>query len=193
MIDNKIATDKEHEALEEVVGRLLSAHDLTVTTAESCTGGLLAGRLVNVPGISANFKEGYITYANEAKEKLLGVSHRTLTEHGAVSEETAREMAEGVRRAAGADIGVGITGIAGPDGGTKEKPVGLVYIGCCFRGKTYVRRFVFDGNRSEVRESAVENALSLLQEVILAGTAESKEVQSEDAESKRTQSCGVAE
>lgn len=193
MIDNRIATDKEHEPLEEVVGRLLSAHGLTVTTAESCTGGLLAGRLVNVPGISANFKEGYITYANEAKEKLLGVSHRTLTAHGAVSEETAREMAEGVRRAAGADIGVGITGIAGPDGGTKEKPVGLVYIGCCFRGKTCVRRFVFDGNRSEVRESAVSAALTLLRDAILEGMAESKEVQPEDAESKKTQSYGGPE
>ena len=171
MID-KIYKDKEQEPLEEIAGRLLSAHGLTVTTAESCTGGLLAGRLVNVPGISANFKEGYITYANEAKEKLLGVAHKTLTEHGAVSEETAHEMAEGVRRAAGADIGVGITGIAGPDGGTKEKPVGLVYIGCCFRGKTCVRRFVFDGNRSEVRESAVSAALTLLCEVIREGVAE---------------------
>ena len=168
----KIYTDREEESLEEAIGRLLGAYDLTVTTAESCTGGLLAGRLVNVPGISGNFKEGYVTYANEAKEKLLFVSHETLEVHGAVSEETAREMAQGVRRAAGADIGVGITGIAGPDGGTAEKPVGLVYIGCCFREKTYVRRFVFTGNRSKVRESSVANALTLLRETILAGVAE---------------------
>lgn len=169
---DKIYTDREQENLEEAIGRLLCEHKLTVTTAESCTGGLLAGRLVNVPGISENFKEGYITYANEAKEKLLGVSHRTLREHGAVSEETAREMAQGVRRAAGADIGIGITGIAGPDGGTEEKPVGLVYIGCCFREQTYVRRFIFTGNRSKVRESAVAKALTLLRETILAGVTE---------------------
>lgn len=169
---DKIYTDREQESLEEAIGRLLCEHKLTVTTAESCTGGLLAGRLVNVPGISENFKEGYITYANEAKEKLLGVSHRTLREHGAVSEETAREMAQGVRRAAGADIGIGITGIAGPDGGTEEKPVGLVYIGCCFREQTYVRRFIFTGNRSKVRESAVAKALTLLRETILAGVTE---------------------
>ena len=133
----------------------------------SCTGGLLSGRLVNAPGISESFREGYITYSNEAKEKLLAVSHDTLERFGAVSEETAREMAEGVRRAAGADIGIGITGIAGPDGGTAEKPVGLVYIGCCLRNKTYVKEFIFTGNRSKVRESSVANALTMLRTAIL--------------------------
>lgn len=163
----KVYTDMESETLEEAIGRLLAEQKLTVTTAESCTGGLLSGRLVNVPGISAHFKEGYITYSNEAKEKLLGVSHETLLQYGAVSEETAREMACGCRRAAEADIGIGITGIAGPDGGTPEKPVGLVYIGCCCHDKTYVKRFVFTGNRSKVRESAVANALTLLREAVL--------------------------
>ncbi len=159
--------DLKQESLEEAVARLLFLHHLTVTTAESCTGGLLAGRLVNVPGISDSFKEGYITYSNEAKEKLLGVSHETLAAYGAVSEETAREMAEGVRNAAGADIGIGITGIAGPDGGTAAKPVGLVYIGCCCMGHTTVKRFVFSGDRSQVRQSAVEQALTMLRIAVL--------------------------
>lgn len=164
---NQIFTDCENETLEEAVGKLLSRHQLTVTTAESCTGGLLSGRLVNVSGISECFKEGYITYSNEAKEKLLGVSHDTLKAYGAVSEQTAIEMAQGCRRAAGADIGIGITGIAGPDGGTSEKPVGLVYIGCDCLGKTYVRECHFTGNRSKVRESSVAKALTLLREAIL--------------------------
>lgn len=164
---NSIYTDCEQETLEESIAKLLKQHHLSVTTAESCTGGLLSGRLVNVPGISANFKEGYITYSNEAKEKLLGVSPETLKEHGAVSEETALEMALGCRRAAGADIGIGITGIAGPDGGTAEKPVGLVYIGCSLREQLFARRFVFSGNRSKIRESSVANALTLLREAIL--------------------------
>lgn len=155
------------ETLEEIIYKLLNKYQLTVSTAESCTGGLLAGRLINVPGISANFKEGYITYANESKEKLLGVLHETLETYGAVSEETAREMAYGCKQAAGTDIGIGITGIAGPDGGTQEKPVGLVYIGCCCKDKIYVKRFIFAGNRRDVRESSVESALLLLQEAIL--------------------------
>lgn len=158
--------DLEKEALEEVVYKLLYKYHLTIATAESCTGGLLAGRLINVPGISSNFKEGYITYANESKEKLVGVSHDTLEHYGAVSEETAAEMAQGCAKSAGTDIGIGVTGIAGPDGGTEEKPVGLVYIGCCYRGKTRVRKFLFSGNRREVREASVESALAFLQEII---------------------------
>lgn len=164
---SNIFTDKEQVTLEEAIALLLKEHHLTITTAESCTGGLLAGRLVNVPGISEQFKEGYITYSNEAKEKLLGVSHETLSTYGAVSEETAKEMARGCKEAAGADIGIGITGIAGPDGGTKEKPVGLVYIGCCCKDKVYVRKFGFTGNRSKIRESSVANALTLLREAVL--------------------------
>lgn len=164
---NNIFTDKEQVTLEEAIALLLKEHHLTITTAESCTGGLLAGRLVNVPGISEQFKEGYITYSNEAKEKLLGVSHETLSTYGAVSEETAKEMAQGCKEAAGADIGIGITGIAGPDGGTPGKPVGLVYIGCCCKDKVYVRKFGFTGNRSKIRESSVANALTLLREAVL--------------------------
>lgn len=163
-----IFTDEESETLEGAIAKLLVERGLTVSTAESCTGGLLSGRLVNVPGISRQFQEGYITYSNEAKEKLLGVSHETLETFGAVSPETAREMAEGCCRRAKTDIGVGITGIAGPEGGTPEKPVGLVYIGCCCKGKTYVEKFQFHGNRSKVRESAVANALTLLRKAVLA-------------------------
>ncbi|WP_075719596.1 competence/damage-inducible protein A [Roseburia sp. 499] len=162
-----IYTDKEDVTLEMAVAKLLSEHHLTVTTAESCTGGLLAGRLVNVPGISENLKEGYITYSNEAKEKLLGVSHETLEKYGAVSEETVLEMAKGGAKAANADICVSISGIAGPDGGTSEKPVGLVYMCCYCKGKTYTERNIYTGNRSKVREYAVASALTLLRKAIL--------------------------
>ena len=116
--------------IEFEVAKLLEQKKLHVTTSESCTGGLIAGTLVNVPGISAWFGEGYVTYSNEAKVKLLGVSHETLATYGAVSAETAEEMAKGAANVADADASVAVTGIAGPDGGTVEKPVGLVYIGC---------------------------------------------------------------
>lgn len=162
-----IYTDEEEVTLEMAVAKLLSEHHLTVTTAESCTGGLLAGRLINVPGISENLKEGYITYSNEAKEKLLGVSHETLQKHGAVSEETVLEMAAGGAKAANTDICVSISGIAGPDGGTKEKPVGLVYMCCYCKGKTYTERNLYTGNRSKIREYAVASALTLLRKAIL--------------------------
>lgn len=166
-----IYTDREEVTLEMAVAELLSEHHLTVTTAESCTGGLLAGRLINVPGISGNLKEGYITYSNEAKERLLGVSPKTLEKYGAVSEETVLEMAEGGARAANADICVSISGIAGPDGGTEEKPVGLVYLCCYCKGKTYVERNLYTGNRSKVREYAVASALTLLRNAILKEVA----------------------
>ena len=111
---------------EEIVKKLLEKQ-YTVTTAESCTGGLLAGRILNVPGASSVYNEGHITYSNEAKERLLGVSHGTLVRYGAVSRQTAEEMARGAAKAAKAEIGLSTTGIAGPGGGTKEKPVGLIY------------------------------------------------------------------
>ena len=162
-----IFTDQEQETLEESIAKLLIANRLTVTTAESCTGGLLAGRLVNVSGVSEVFKEGYITYSNEAKEKLLGVAKETLAQFGAVSPQTAEEMARGCAAAAGADIGIGITGVAGPDGGTEEKPVGLVYIGCQVCGKSAVKEYHFKGNRNKIREASVSAALSLMRECIL--------------------------
>ena len=116
------------DSLEETVVRALGEKHMTIATAESCTGGLLAKRITDIPGSSDVFEMGAVTYANRIKEMVLGVRPETLERFGAVSEETAREMAEGIRRAAGSDIGIGITGVAGPGGGTKEKPVGLVYI-----------------------------------------------------------------
>ncbi|MEE1314457.1 MAG: CinA family protein [Faecalimonas sp.] len=148
--------------LEERIVHKLIEKGYTVTTAESCTGGLLAGRLLDVSGASAVYNEGHITYSNEAKERLLGVSHETLEHYGAVSEQTAREMAEGAARAANADVGLSTTGIAGPGGGTAQKPVGLVYVGCFVEGKTLVQECRFCGTRKENRDAAVEAALQLL-------------------------------
>lgn len=166
-----IYTDEESVTLEMAVADLLKKYNLTAATAESCTGGLLAGRLINVPGISANFKEGYITYSNEAKEKLLEVSKDTLKKYGAVSHETAEEMAAGGAEAANADVCVAVTGIAGPGGGTEEKPVGLVYISCCCKGKLYTERNLYTGNRSKIREYSVASALTLLRKAILSEVA----------------------
>ena len=157
----------EKTQLEDSVVRILKARNKTVTTAESCTGGLLSGRIINVAGASEVFNEGYITYANESKEKLLGVKHETLVQYGAVSEQTAAEMALGAAKAAGADAALSITGIAGPDGGTAEKPVGLVYIGCVVDGNVKTRKFVFTGNREKNRENAVVCALTFLREELL--------------------------
>lgn len=152
--------------MERKAVELLIKNNLTVTTAESCTGGLIAATLVNVPGISGQFKEGYITYSNEAKEKLLGVSNETLETYGAVSSQTAEEMARGARKSANADISIVSTGIAGPDGGTKEKPAGLVYLACCYKDCVKVERYLFSGDRQAVRKAAVCEALGLMIEMI---------------------------
>ena len=148
---------------EKIVQKLLEVN-YTITTAESCTGGYLAGRILNVSGASGVYNEGHITYSNEAKERLLGVSHETLEKFGAVSEQTAREMSEGAAKAANADVGLSTTGIAGPGGGTPEKPVGLIYVGCQIDGETYVKECRFHGNREENRNAAVEAVLQLLWE-----------------------------
>lgn len=148
--------------LEERIIRELQKKKYTVTTAESCTGGLLAGRLLNVSGASEVYNEGHITYSNEAKMRLLGVSEETLKAYGAVSRQTAGEMAEGAAKAAGAQVGMSTTGIAGPGGGTPEKPVGLVYVGCYINGEVTVEECRFQGNREENRHAAVEAALQLL-------------------------------
>ena len=148
--------------LAEEVVKMLKAAKMTVTTVESCTGGLLSGTLVDVAGVSDVFNQAFVTYANEAKHSLVGVKKETLDSYGAVSEETAREMAEGGAKAAKADACLSVTGIAGPDGGTAEKPVGLVYIGCHVNGNTVVERNVFSGTRREVREQSVLAALKLL-------------------------------
>lgn len=150
------------KCVEEAVVRLLEEKKWTVTTVESCTAGLLSAALVNVPGASKVFSRGFITYSDEAKHELVGVSKETLETFSAVSEETAGEMALGGARTAGAECALSVTGIAGPGGGTKEKPVGLVYIGCSVLEKVSVERHVFLGDRMEVRKQAVEAALKLL-------------------------------
>lgn len=154
-------------SLEKAVVDLLLANDLTVSTIESCTGGLLAGRLINIPGVSEVFKSGYITYSNKAKRKVVGVKKSTLHKYSAVSEQVAYEMATGSAILTKADVTVSVTGIAGPDGGTQEKPVGLVYIGCCVRGKTVVKEYHFSGSREKIREGAVSAALTLMRRCIL--------------------------
>lgn len=165
---NAVYTTDADETLEMALAKLLIKKKYTMTTAESCTGGMIAARMVNAPGVSAVLKSGFITYANEAKEELLGVSHDTLEKFGAVSRETAEEMAEGAVKAAHTDAAVAVTGIAGPDGGTKEKPVGLVYIGVNVRGNVEVREYHFSGSRQKIRESVTAAALTFLREKLLA-------------------------
>lgn len=158
--------EQRQPALEETVVRLLQEQKLTVTTAESCTGGLIAASLVNVAGASDVFCEAYVTYSNEAKQRLAGVRGETLEQFGAVSEQTAYEMAAGAARAAGADVALSSTGIAGPGGGTPEKPVGLIYIGCCVRGEVQVRELCLYGDRTQNRIRTVEEALRLAAEML---------------------------
>lgn len=162
-----IYTTSENITLEQAVVDLLRSHGLTLSTAESCTGGLLSGRIVNVPGASDVFMEGFVTYSNNAKIKYLNVKPETLDKFGAVSEQTAREMAEGCARISGCDVSVSVTGIAGPTGGTPEKPVGLVYFGCHAGDKTFVSRRQFKGNREKVREQSVIAALDLVRRSVL--------------------------
>lgn len=162
-----IYTTDDEVTLEKAVVDLLLANKLTVSTVESCTGGLLAARLINVAGVSEVYKSGYITYSNKAKRRLLGIKKNLLTKHGAVSEEIAREMAKGAALLSKSDVAVGITGIAGPDGGTEEKPVGLVYIGCSVCGRITVKECHFSGDRAKIRENTVSSALSLMRECIL--------------------------
>lgn len=166
-LGNMYYSSKENETMEEAVVRLLLKNELTVTTAESCTGGMVAAKIVNVAGASEVFNEGFITYSNKAKRKVLDVSKATLKKYGAVSEETAREMALGGVFAADADACVAVTGIAGPDGGTEEKPVGLVYISCCLKNEVIVEECHFHGTRAEIREQAATMALDLLRRSIL--------------------------
>lgn len=148
--------------LENVVGEALISRKLTVAIAESCTGGLLAGRLINYPGISSVFMDGVVAYSNESKIKRLGVKKETLEKFGAVSPEIAMEMAIGVAKGAETNIGISTTGIAGPSGGTEEKPVGLVYVGLYINGVIKNKELRLWGNRQKVRESTVTQALDWL-------------------------------
>ena len=162
-----VYTTDESVTLEACVTDLLMKNQLTLATAESCTGGLFAARIVNVAGASNIFSEGVITYSNKVKQELLGVSPETLQKYGAVSEQTAIEMAEGARRLSGADVAVSITGIAGPGGGSDKKPVGLVYVGCSLEDKTKVCEYRLRGNRQKIREYSVVYALDFLRNCIL--------------------------
>lgn len=154
---------KEGEtSLENVIGEMLLNKNMTISVAESCTGGLLAARLVNFPGISAVFMEGVVSYSNESKMNRLGVSGETLKKFGAVSHETAAEMAKGICRTSNTRIGLSTTGIAGPAGGSIEKPVGLVYIGLCIDGIVKTREMDFSGSRQKIREITVITVLDWL-------------------------------
>lgn len=150
---------------QEILGKLKDSGK-TLAVAESCTGGLIGARITSVSGSSVCFLGGIISYSNDIKEKLLGVPGEMLARHGAVSEQVAGAMAEGVQRETGSDFAISVTGIAGPEGGTEQKPVGLVYIGLAGAGDTVVRRFVFEGDRTTVRQSAVEAALTMLLNVL---------------------------
>ena len=138
----------------------LSQQGKTLCTAESCTGGLIAATITDIPGASAIFDRAFITYSNQAKQDMIGVSANTLNKHGAVSYETAQQMAEGALKTANTDIAIACTGIAGPDGGTAEKPVGLVYIGIAYKGgDTQVYKKKYTGDRQAVRTQTVWDSL----------------------------------
>ncbi len=151
---------------EEQVVAALKEKAYTITTAESCTAGMIASQLVNVPGISEVYKQGYITYSNEAKIKLLQVDADVLAKYGAVSSQVAEQMARGAAKQAEAEVAIACTGIAGPDGGSDEKPVGLVYIGCYAEGKVSVSKNIFKGTRQEVRKQSTQRALELILECL---------------------------
>lgn len=156
----------DDDLLEDVVGRLLVAQNRTLAVAESCTGGLISHRLTNVPGSSRYFMEGLVTYSNEAKMQLLGVSPQTLESFGAVSRQTALEMAAGVRRRGGTDVGLASTGIAGPGGGSDEKPVGLVYLAVAVGERLWWRRLQLVGDRERIKMLSAQHALDGLRRVL---------------------------
>ena len=153
--------------LESVVAELLINKKMTISTSESCTGGLLAGTLIEYPGISSVFMDGVVSYSNESKMYRLGVKEETLEKYGAVSHETAAEMAKGIAETAGTNIGISTTGIAGPGGGSPEKPVGLVYVGICINGNVKTKEMHFAGTREKIRGRAVYGALNWLRKELL--------------------------
>lgn len=157
----------DEESLEYIVYKLLKAKNMTLSIAESCTGGMVSGRLTNVSGVSSVFMNAVVTYSNEAKMKFLDVQEKTLMEHGAVSAETAEEMAKGIMRVSGTDIGLSVTGIAGPEGGTAEKPVGLFYIGIAIGDIVENHRFYYPGSRDRIRSIATIRALDILRKKLL--------------------------
>ena len=158
----KFEVDSNNQSnIEYKIGKVLYEKDLSVSTAESCTGGLIAAKLISYPGISKVFFESIVTYSNESKQKRLNVKKETLDKYGAVSKETAFEMAKGIVEFSRSDIGIISTGIAGPSGGTIDKPVGLVYIAVNIKGDIIVEKHNFKGTRDEIREAATDKALEL--------------------------------
>ncbi|MDP3730559.1 MAG: CinA family protein [Candidatus Omnitrophota bacterium] len=158
--------------IEANVGKVLRKLEMTIAVAESCTGGLISSRLTDISGSSDYFLMGIVAYSNKIKENILGVSPALLQKYGAVSKEAALEMAKGVRLLANTDIGIGVTGIAGPSGGTKSKPVGLVYIALIANKKEIVKEFRFKGSRIEVKSQATQAALKLIISVIASDRRE---------------------
>lgn len=150
---------KENESLSMSLKELFSTYHKVYVTAESLTAGLISSYIVNTPGSSAWFDRGFVTYSNEAKAELLGVSTETLKTKGAVSEDTARQMAVGALKNSHADISVAVTGIAGPDGGSEQKPVGTVWIAAADKDNCYAKCYLFLGNREDVRNQTVNEAL----------------------------------
>jgi PncC family amidohydrolase len=148
--------------LEKQIGKLLREKGLAIATAESCTGGLIANRITNVSGASDYFEAGFVTYSNRAKTAFLAVPEDVVKKRGAVSPEVARLMAAGVKKVTGASLGLAVTGIAGPTGGTEEKPVGTVYIGISTGFGTFVRHFLFSGTRRKIKSLTSEAALTFV-------------------------------
>lgn len=159
-----------HSLVEELTLLLLD-ENMMLATAESCTGGLIAAAITDRAGSSAVFDRGFITYTNESKSELIGVKKETLDQYGAVSENTAKEMAEGALKNSRAHIAVSVTGIAGPSGGTDKKPVGLVYIGIATKDGVTAHKNNFDGDRTSIRQATVEKALELLIEKLATAIA----------------------
>ncbi len=159
------------QTLQSVVARMLIEREIEIAIAESCTGGFLAKRLTDISGISSVFMEGWVTYSNKAKMKRLGVPARAIRQKGSVSADVAKAMAEGARKRAGTDIAVGVTGIAGPTGGTPEKPMGLVYVALASPEGTEVQEFRFPGNREDVRDRTVKAALNMIRLYLLKTAA----------------------
>lgn len=167
LLGDYIYAEGEDASLQKTVVSLLCKHKKTITFAESCTGGLLAKKITDVPGSSECFNCSYVTYSNGQKEKILGVSRRTLDEYGAVSPQTALEMCRGAKNVSGADIAISITGIAGPGGGTPDKPVGLVYIGICADSVWESQKLILNGSRQSVRERTSLYALDTVRRVLI--------------------------
>ena len=157
MIDKKILIK---------VSNFLKEKKISIAVAESCTGGLIAHTLTNISGSSDYFDRGIVSYSNESKIELLGVSENILKKYGAVSEQVVKQMAEGIRKKSKVDIGLATTGIAGPTGGTKEKPIGLVFISISNKEKTIVKKYQFSGDRLKNKESACNAALKILMDFI---------------------------